>query len=57
MFQQFGFLEDVEEIVRITTTIGLAGVFVKLIELDSVEQRVIALAFRTPGKFFLDQKR
>ena len=57
MFQQFGFLEYVEESVRITTTIGLAGVSLKLIELHSVEQRGVALAFRTPGKFFFNQKR
>ena len=53
VFAAVGFLECVDESVRITTTIGLAGVSLKLIELHSVEQRGVALAFRTPGKFFL----
>lgn len=57
MIHLFTLFEDEEETVRFTTSSGLTGVSLTLIELHSVEQRGIAVAFRTPGKFFFNQKR
>ena len=57
MTQLFALFEDEEETVRFTTSSGLSGVSLTLTELYSVEQRGVALAFRTPGKFFFNQKR
>lgn len=57
MIHLFTLFEDEEETVRFTTSSGLTGVSLTLIELHSVEQRGIAIAFRTPGKFFFNQKR
>ena len=52
MIHLFTLLEDEEETVRFTTSSGLTGVSLTLIELHSVEQRGIAVGFRTPGNFF-----
>ena len=57
MTQIFSLVEVAEKPGRFTTSSGLAGISLKLIELHSVEQRGIAIAFRTPGKFFLNPKR
>ena len=57
MTQLFALFEDEEETVRFTTSSGLTGVSLTLIELHSVEQRGIAVAFRTPGKFFFAHRK